>query len=159
MTLAETLQTKLGEWKPAGDGRHSWAETFADSGWAVRIEADRTDTLGCQVWEVALDRVGQADASLTLSAWADRIAASVTGLPEKLKVVEIDQHQSAALLRSDTPGSRGNDVLYFEVRLAGLAKASIRRFKSEHAIGARREQIPFIITHEGLAKVVGDIAG
>ena len=159
MNLAEILQQKLSEWRPAGEGRHSWAETFPDRGWAVRVEADRTDTLGCQVWEVVCDRVAApADTSLTLSAWAARIADSVGGFSDKLKVVEIDDLQSAALLRSDRPVARGTDLLYFEVRLTGLGRATVRRFKADHTTGTRREQIPYVVTHEGLAKMVTDIA-
>ena len=41
MTLAETLQPKLSEWRPAGDGRHSWAAAtvpgacVGDSSWEL----------------------------------------------------------------------------------------------------------------------------
>src|SRR5690349_1116460 len=117
MTLAETLQGKLASWRPAGEGRHSWSESFPEAGWAVGLAADRTDTVGCLAWELTLTRTGAAPAVLTLKGWADGIAGRVSGLLEDLKVVEVDDTRHEALLRSDGPSVRGDDVLYYEVHL------------------------------------------
>ena len=100
MTLAETLQGRLAEWRPAGDGRHSWSETFPDAGWAVGLAADRADSIGCLVWELSLARTGAAPDGLTLKGWADGVAARVSGLREALKVLEVDEKRRRIALRS-----------------------------------------------------------
>lgn len=157
MTLAETLQPKLSEWRPAGDGRHSWAEAFPAHGWSVRLAADRADSVGCLVWELTLLRTAEPPAGLTLAAWAAGIAARAGGLMEDLKVIEVDTTRDEALVRSDEPTARGDDRLYYEVHLTGLTRATVRRFKGNRTAG-RREQVAFALTHEVLAKLVGDIA-
>ncbi|HVK17837.1 MAG TPA: hypothetical protein VM533_12880 [Fimbriiglobus sp.] len=159
MTLADTLQAKLAEWRPAGAGRHSWSETLPDAGWAVGLSADRADTVGCLAWELTLARTSEAPAGLTLKGWADGIAMRVGGLMEDLKVLEVDDHQQEAILRSDDPTVKGDDRLYYEVHLRGLSHATVRRFKGSRAAGTRREQVAFALTHEVLAKLVEDIAG
>jgi hypothetical protein len=159
MTLAETLQARLAEWRPAGEGRHSWSESFPEAGWAVGLAADRTDTLGCLVWELTLTRTADAPAGLTLKGWADGIAARVSGLMEDLKVLEVDDVRHEALLRSDGPTAKGDDRLYYEVHLRGLSHATVRRYKGSRAAGTRREQVAFALTHEVLAKLAADVAG
>lgn len=159
MTLAETLQGKLAEWHPAGEGRHSWSETFPEAGWAVGLAADRADTLGCLVWELTLARTVAAPDGLTLKGWADGIAARVSGLMEDLKVLEVDDLRQEALLRSDGPTAKGDDRLYYEVHLRGLTHATVRRYKGSRTAGTRREQVAFALTHEVLAKLVEDVAG
>jgi hypothetical protein len=159
MTLAETLQGRLAEWHPAGEGRHSWSGNFPEAGWAVGLAADRTDTLGCLVWELTLTRTADAPAGLTLKGWADGIAARVSGLMEDLKVVEVDDVRHEALLRSDGPTAKGDDRLYYEVHLRGLGHATVRRYKGSRSAGIRREQVAFALTHEVLAKLAADVAG
>jgi hypothetical protein len=159
MTLAETLQGRLANWQPAGEGRHSWSESFPDTGWVVGLAADRTDSLGCLVWELSLARTTDAPEGLTLKGWADRIANRVSGLMENLKVVEVDDSRQEALLRSDGPTARGDDVLYYEVHLRGLTHATVRRYKGSRSAGTRREQVVFALTHEVLAKLASDITG
>lgn len=159
MTLAETLQGRLADWRPAGEGRHGWSETFPEAGWAVGLAADRADTVGCLVWEVSLARTADAPAGLTLKGWADGIAARVGGLMEDLKVLEVDDARREAILRSDGPTARGDDRLYYEVHLGGLTRATVRRYKGSLTAGTRREQVAFALTHEVLAKLVEDVAG
>lgn len=158
MILAESLLPKLGDWRPAGDGRHSWSETPAGLGWTVQLAADRADTLSCLVWELALTRTGEPPAGLTLKGWAAAVAARVGGLMEPLAVHEVDATRDEAVLRSTSPAKRGEALSYYEVRLHGLGRAVVRRFKAAKAT-AGREQVAFALTHEALAKLAGDIAG
>jgi hypothetical protein len=158
MTLAESLLPKLGEWSPAGGGRHSWSAAFPAEGWTVRLAADKADTLACLVWELALTRTAEAPAALTLKGWAEATASRVTGLAEPLSVYEVDEARGEAILRSDSPSRKGEVLSYFEVRLAGLASATVRRYNSIRTESSRN-QIAFPITHEALAKLAGDIAG
>jgi hypothetical protein len=159
MTLAETLQGRLASWIPLDEGRHSWSETFPEAGWAVGLAADRTDSIGCLVWELSLARTGPAPDVLTLKGWADGIAARVSGLREDLKVLEIDDLRQEAVLRSEDPAVKGDDRLYYEVHLRGLDHATVRRYKGSRTVGTRREQVAYPLTHEVLAQLAEDVAG
>ena len=158
MTLAESLLPSLSDWRPAGDGRHSWSETVPALGWTVQLAADKTDTLSCLVWELTLTRTAEPPAGLTLKGWAEGVAARVGGLMEPLTVHEIDATRDEAVLRSTRPAKRGEALAYYEVRLSGLGKAVVRRFKATKATPGR-EQVAFALTHEVLAKLAGDITG
>jgi hypothetical protein len=158
MTLTESLLPRLSDWRPAGDGRHSWSAAFPAEGWAVRLTADRADTLSCLAWELTLARTGEPPAGLTLKAWAGAVADRVSGLMEPLKLLEVDDLRGEAVLRSDEPAKKGDRVMYYEVRLTGLAQAVVRRFAASRTESGR-EQVPFALTHEALAKLAGDIAG
>ena len=159
MTRAEALQARLANWRPSGEGRHSWSEAFPDAGWTVHLAADHNDVVGALVWELTLARTAAAPDGLGLKDWAGQIADRVSGLMEDLKLLEVDDARQEAVLRSDDPTRKGDLALYFEVRLYGLAKAVVRRFQADTAAGTRREQITFPITHEALAKLAWDIAG
>jgi hypothetical protein len=158
MTLAENLLPRLSDWHPAGDGRHSWSEALPAHGWTVRLAADKTDSLSCLVWELTLTRTGEPPAGLTLKGWADAVAARVGGLMEPLAVHEVDATRDEAVLRSTSPAKHGEALSYYEVRLSGLGKAVVRRFRATKATPGR-EQVAFALTHEALAKLAGDVAG
>jgi len=75
MTLENTLQRKLAEWRfPFGDRQTLTAD---DGGWVVAVQADSADTVGCHVWEVALSRPNGPIAAIDLKARACSVAASV----------------------------------------------------------------------------------
>ena len=158
MTLTESLLPKLSEWRPAGAGRHSWSAAFPDEGWTVHLTADRADSLSCLAWELTLARTGEAPEGLTLRTWASAIADRVSGLMEPLKLLEVDDTRGEAILRSDEPTKKGERVSYYEVRLTGLTQAVVRRFTATRTTSGR-EQVPFALTHETLAKLAGDVAG
>lgn len=158
MTLAEKLHPKLSEWRPAGLGRHSLAEAFADEGWSVQLTADKTDALAVLVWELTLARTGEAPAGRALKEWAERTAARVVGLLEPLKVLEVDAARGEALLRSSAPAKKGEQVAYYEVKLFGNGRAEVRRFTADRTTSGRT-QVAFALTHEVLAKLVDDITG
>jgi hypothetical protein len=86
------------------------------------------------------------------------IASRVGGLMEDLKVYEVDPLANEAVLRSDAPRARGANLAYYEIRLHGLTRAVVRRFTAAKPKPGR-EQAPFALTHEVLARLVEDIAG
>jgi len=156
MTLREKLLQKLSEWRPASEGRHSLAVADEATGGTVRLAADRSDELGCLVWELTCQRGGPAKADL--GAWAKSVAQRVTGLLEPLKVVEVDNSRGEALLRSNEPSRRGDSLSYYELLLAKRGEATVRRYQSNQQAGSRREQVTFALTHEVLAKFASDLA-
>ncbi|MCS7047306.1 MAG: hypothetical protein NZO58_13185, partial [Gemmataceae bacterium] len=93
----------------------------------------------------------------TVEDWAKRVVQRVTGLLEPLAIIEIDAGKEEAMLRSAQPAKRGDKLFYYEVRLRHLAQATVRRFEASHEPGQKRRQISFTLTHEALAKLVGDI--
>jgi len=157
MTLDETLLQKLSDWHP-DEGRNTFAHSA--TGWAVQIVTDRQDSVGCLVVELSLTRTTiDPPADLTIRTWAERIAGRASGLLESLKVLEIDESQSVAVLRSDKPARKGETIAYYEVRLTGTTAASVRRYQIIAKTNQPREQVAFAVTHEAVAKLVGDIAG
>ena len=70
--------------------------------------------------------------------------------------MEIDAPNNVALLRSGPPSEREGKIHYYEVVLKGTSSALVRRFEGTHASG-KRDQVPFVLTNEVLAKFVGDV--
>ncbi|HEY2911534.1 MAG TPA: hypothetical protein VGI99_14880 [Gemmataceae bacterium] len=156
MNRAEKLLPKLSEWQPAGAGRHSWSTDL--DGWNLHLAVDRADSMSCLVWELTLSRTADAPAGLTLKAWAEGIVERVGGLMEDMKVYEIDPVADEAVLRSDSPSQRGATLAYYEVKLHGLRRAVVRRFTANTAKPGR-DQSPFALTHEVMARLAEDIVG
>jgi hypothetical protein len=155
MTPGETVLQKVASWRPKE--RATLAFTDEVKNWSFAITADRNDDLSASLWEVEFHRTQPAASEVgSLEAWANRIATRATGLLEPLAVVEIDRPRCQALLRSASPRQRGNDHFYYELHLTGLNQAILRRYKAATE-ASRREQIVFLLTHEALEKVVGDI--
>jgi hypothetical protein len=158
MTLTETVRRKIAEWRPAGEGRHVFAIPDEGSGWSVVITADRCDDVGCHLWEITLQSSTSAASNAeALAGWARRAADRVTGLLEGLKVVEVDPTRNEALLRSDVPVWQGEEVAYYEAILSGAGRATVQRVRGSRQPGQRREQTAFSLTHDALAKLVGDL--
>jgi hypothetical protein len=159
MNLDEALLQKLADWRPNPDGgRQTLHVPDQGAGWALTLTVDRADQLGCLVWELDARRTTPpAEADSALAAWADRVAARVTGLLEPLKVVEVDLPRRLAMLRSATPVQRGDHVFYYEVMLATAGTASLRRYQARPQGNGRRDQVAFALTHEALAKVAADV--
>ena len=152
MTLENTLLERLSEWQPAA-GRQDLH--VAEGGWGATVTADRSDALGCLVWELNLRRDGTAE--VDVQKWAAAAAERVTGLMEPLKVVEIDSTRREAQLRSETVLERRGKKLYYELLLRGNATALLRRYQTVNGNG-KRDQVAFALTHEVLAKLAGDVA-
>jgi hypothetical protein len=158
--ISQLLLPKLSEWRPTGQGRHSWSHYLQDHGWNAFLTADKVDSLGSLVWELSVARTVLLDTeSEELSDWAARVAKRATGLMEPLRVIEIDSTRCEAILRSESPASRGESVFYYEVKLLGKNRAELRRFEAKPGLSGRREQVAFALTHEAIAKLLGDLIG
>jgi hypothetical protein len=150
----ESLLRNLAEWRP-DSGRQTLTLTDAATGWTAAVTAEANDVVGCRAWELSLSRPAPV---ADLRGWAERSAARVSGLMEPLRLVEIDPEKGPAQLRSETPAKRGEKVLYYEVLLQSQGRASVRRYQATRNGNEKREQIAFALTHEALAKLLGDLA-
>ena len=157
MTLEKMLQQKLSEWRPTGTGRHTLTIPDEGAGWTAHLTTERNDTLGCQVWELTLRRTTAAAPAADLQSWANRAAQRVTGLMEKLAVIEVDAARHEAQLRSEKPTTRGDLHSYYEVLLKGDREAQVRRFQANQQPGSHREQTAFVLTHETLGQLAADL--
>src|SRR5262245_37908383 len=158
MTLENTVLGKLAEWRPPA-GRQTLTVTDPASGWTALVTADRSDVVGCLAWEVSLRRAAADGGPEDLAGWAAGAASRVSSLLEPLKVHEIDAERNEALLRSVGPARRGERLFYYEVLLRGTTEATVRRYQATHNGAERRQQIPFALTREALARFVADLAG
>jgi hypothetical protein len=155
MTLAETLLQRLAKWRP-DSGRQNLEVAHPESGWTVSLQAGHVEALGCRLWEVALKPTAAA-AQTDLKGRAEQLAGRVTGLLEPLSVVEVDATQGVAQLRSDKPGHWGDGQFYYEILLHADGGTSVRRYQAPDKDQTRRQQVPFALTHEALAKLVTDL--
>jgi hypothetical protein len=153
MTLGDMLLQKLADWRPVGEGRHTLAATDPAAGWHITVTADRHSDLGCAVQEFEARR---SAAPAEVRPWAEGAASRVTGLLEPLALIELDVARNEALLRSDRPARRGDDLFYYEVHLRNRTSAIVRRYRAR-LDGGRREQVPFTLTHDGLARLAEDL--
>src|SRR5689334_8132926 len=124
MTLAETLSSKLAEWRPApGHAKVSEADTA--TGWSATLTVDKADALSCPLSELA---VARATGRYETKPWAESLTRRVTGLMEPLRIVEIDAVRDEAILRSDAPTVRGDRRAHYELRLRRGNSATLTRF-------------------------------
>ena len=156
MTLANTLLERLANWRPQTAPE---TLTVADEAgvWSAAVTAAAVDRVGAHLWEVTFRRANAALDAAALKAWGEQIAGRVTGLLEPLRLLEVDDEQKVALLRSGKPGQRGEAVLYYEVRLTADGAATVQRFEASHQPETKRQQIEFALTHEVLAKLASDV--
>lgn len=157
MTLGETLHKNLSDWPANTDGPHEC--TASANGWTATAHADTIDTVGAKLNHLDLTRADPAPEGATLDNWADGVAKRATGLLERLKVHEVDAHHDTAVLRSDVPTVKGGVAGYYEVVLKGTDQASVSRYAADRAAGTPREQVPFTLTHDAIAKLADDITG
>jgi hypothetical protein len=154
MSINELVLAKLAEWRP-DTGRQTLVVSAPPNN-IVSVTADRSDVVGAQLWEVTFRRPLTLDAA-GLKTWGENLAGRATGLLEPLRLLEVDAERKTALLRSQTPTQRGEDLLYYEVLLQGEGRADVRRYQASQKPEVRRQQIAYTLTHETLAKLISDI--
>ncbi len=121
---------------------------------SAEVVARHADTVGAVVDELRVTRHGPSGE--TLAEKAGRVAGAVRGLSENLRVVEIDAAQDHAVLRSEAPEIDGDERRYHEVELHGTGRATLKRYSAKGT--AKREAVPFPLTHEAIRRVAGQLA-
>jgi len=157
MNPTDALVQSLDSWQPSGAGPHT--HTSNQPGWQTTVTAEANDSLATKATEVTITRTGPAPAGTTVRGWAESIAAKPAGLPEKLAIHEIDGDGGTAVLRSAEPTRKGDSVGYYEATLTGTDEAKLRRYTANTAERTPREEAPFVLTHETIAKVAEAFAG
>jgi hypothetical protein len=155
MSLDELLRQKLADGRPQTE-RQTLDILDGDGGWSAAVTAEYVDVVGCRLWDLTLRRAA-APAAVDLKGRAEKIAQRVTGLLEPLRLLEVDTSRNVALLRSEQPGQRGDERFYYEVLLEGDGGAAVRRYQTPRPGEPRRRQVSFTLTHDALAKLVGDL--
>ena len=84
MTLDEALLAKLAEWRPAGDGPHSFHAPLAAPGWTLALTADRADTVGCRATELGVARPAGPE-PVSAAGRSSRSAGSTTTSPSSTR--------------------------------------------------------------------------
>ncbi len=149
MTLEKTLRQQLNKTESGG-----FPVSMGD--WTIGLVADKSDSLSCALRELTLDRATPiAD---ELDTWATRIAKTVTGLMEPLRVIEVDLPLGKAMLRSDAPARQDGKAFYYELLLerTGRTRVTLHRYAGETG---KRVAIAFVLTHDAIVKLVADITG
>ena len=158
MKLSEVVLPKLADRQLPHGERTTVSFPDAAAGWGVTLTLDRCETISYLVWEIEVHAGPSAcHQDATLAEWAKRVTADTKGLLEHLKVVEIDDVSSEALIRSDTPTIQGDHLAYYEIRLAGTTRATLCRYQSTHHTCSRRMQVPFALTREVLANLLDQL--
>lgn len=152
MTLEELLLEKLADWRP--DTGRQTLTVAAEGVGRANLTAECNDAVGCRILELT---VAREQPVADLRGWADRLSARATGLLEPLRLLELDPAQDTALLRSQAPAKRGEELFYYEVSLKSKGEASVLRYHASRDGSHRREPVPFALTHEALAKLAQDI--
>jgi hypothetical protein len=150
MTLEKTLRQQLSKTEPGGFH-------VSSGGWTITLLADKSDSLSCALTELTLDRA--APVQEDLDTWAQRVAATATGLMEPLRLIEVDRPLGKALLRSEKPSLMDGKAFYYELVLERTTRsqATLQRFASPN--GQKRTAVAFVLTHDAVVKLVNDIAG
>lgn len=150
MTLESTLRQQLNK-------LDSGSRTISLGDWTLRLTVEKNDSLSCALTELALEQA--APVGEEVDTWANRIAGSATGLLEALRLIELDRPVGKALLRSESPAKREGKAYYYELLLERSAgsRAVLHRYAGH--FGAPRDSVPFVLTHDALVKLAGDIVG
>lgn len=122
----------------------------------IEMDVHQLDSLSIQL---SMLRVSPEQA--TKSALKDKAAdlsQRVTGLMEKLKVVEIDDSRGEALLRSDSPVANDDQRLYYELLAQRQGSTTLYRYQGS-MLRSHRKEVPFVLTREALAKLIADLVG
>ena len=138
-------------------------ETPKTIGWAasggptVEVDFTAVDLLGCAFRELRITADELKDAPFErLKAWADELCRKVTYLLEHIGPLEVDTQAQTVLIRSIPPARRPAQTAFYEILVKAPGVLSLRRY-TRAAGDPDRLPCDIRITHEVLAKLVGDL--
>lgn len=155
MTPASTFLHSLAELQPTGTFPQRVLVRDPGSSATVEMDVNQFDALACQM--TLLRVTPDVAVSAPLKDRAVLVAGRVTGLMEKLHVIEVDDSRGEALLRSDVPAARDQNRFYYEAVLQRKGVVTLHRYQGS-LLKSERKEVPFTVTREALSKLVADLA-
>lgn len=150
-----SLTNTLIELKPSGAFPQRLLLKDAGVAATIEMEVHSQDALSLQI--SMLKVFPEAVIKTPLRDRANAIAQRATGLMEKLSVIEVDDAQGKALLRSNEPVTRDVHRLYYELLLEQKGSATLHRYEGSMTHSNRQEKA-FTLTREALAKLITDLS-
>lgn len=155
MSRTNTLLSTLQELKASGAFPQRMLVRDVSVAATVEMDVHQLDRLSI---ELSMIRVTpEKSATFKLGERATLLAGKVTGLMETLNVIEIDDSRGEALLRSDVPLAEDTKRLYYELLVQQNGTTTLHRYQGS-MVKTSRQEIPFSLTREALAKLIQDVA-
>ncbi len=92
-----------------------------------------------------------------LSRQAEIISKNVTYLKEKLVLIELDELNGAAQIRSAAPWCENGSVQYFELLLQEGRRAILKRYEKRQTENERQD-VPFLLTEDIFPRLMDDLS-
>ncbi len=137
-----------------GEGEFPRVVVVEEEGFSVQAEVNGASAHGCSLEKLTARGRPVSPGTDGLRRRAESLAGHLPGLPERLKVHEVDEAHGEAILRSRPEEMRGKR--YSEVRVRGDGEVSVERFRYLPESTAR-ERIPQAFTPEGLERLVEEL--
>lgn len=168
MNLGQKFVDKLNALQEMGDaGWSSLKRNGKDGGYVVKEQMDGIDL---QVEIEDFDKFSYMVRSIfmthpqtpvtpikdVLLRQAGEIEKRISYLLEGFRLVEVDEVNATAQVRSITPYKKGDERLYYEVLLRGGNNLTFTRYRKQHQPG-EREIVPSHLTLEIFERLVDDL--
>ncbi len=153
MSLAEQLAQQLDQLPCPSSGELT--ARAAQGREVALVELQALDRLGVLARRVRVRSLRLAGApSQVIAQLAQMLAQRICYLLEPLRVLECDQQQGAAQVRSWPPYQQQRSRFYYELWVRRGGELELVRWEAPQ--GQPRRQVPFQLTREVLLRVVGD---
>jgi hypothetical protein len=169
MNLGRKLSDKLNAMQQTGaPGWASLKLNGIDGGYVVKeqmdaidlhIEIEDFDKFSYMVRSISMTHPQTPAAPIkdVLLRQAGEIERQISYLLEGFRLVELDEVNGTAQVRSITPYQKGDERLYYEVLLRGGNNLTFTRYRKQHQTG-EREIVPSHLTLEIFERLVDDLA-
>ena len=123
--------------------------------WTVTLTVEKHDQWSCLL--TGIQGQHESPATFDWKTWANGVADRVRSLGDPLKLLEVDGHQGASLLRSEKPHVQGKISSYHELTGRNDGSFQLRRFQGSLDASRQREKVAFAITYESLTRLVQEL--
>ena len=157
MLLQEQLIQSLAGLKGFASDVPTTVGWSSEGGATVEVNFTAIESLGCAFRELrAVAGALRERPFESLKTWAEQICRKVNYLLEQIGPLELDPESQQVLVRSSVPAKSGEQISYYELRIAAPGTLCLRRYtRPEH------DSLPQLcdiqVTQEVLLKLVEDI--
>jgi hypothetical protein len=131
-----------------------------NDGLRLRVEIEDFDKFSCLVKTLGVTRL-QAPPNMPLTELLLRqardIERRISYLLENFRLVEVDEFNVLAQVRSVAPYKKNGDTFYYELLLQHGNSVTLTRYRKS-ATAEKREAVPFHLTPETFERLVDDLA-